>query len=659
MYMENAQFNPAGPIEPDMIKCRLRVGIKNKGVSLDCEMLTPEESGISEYMTWWEYEDARLHPDISPDDPEIIIEELKGRHFINQDKLEKDMEKNTFIAHTFIPWDYSSFMEGYYPPGVLHPLSPDNKMPSNPFKYIAELLHISHLEYCDIMQFIANHIEKGFARFNDNYHIFDDSIDKDKYYKYYKSVNYPMCSVRVIYEDFHEYIPEISYSGMDDAINDEIDFFQNLTNLSGIDKYIPYFRDRGYSIYLSRGFTRERLIYSSIPGCNTDNVPKNIMANYGINRKKIYRRYNTCCYHYCKKCGTELAPEARFCYRCGSTVKNTCSKCGSEYRDGADICMYCGSPREIMWSVNESFIEIAERNEQINYLLNCQNSNKIVFFCGMEWYVIGVTRETCTLLCKDNVRYMELTGNGRTGWCSSNIRKWLNGSFYNMLENYKYSENIINTLSDTRLTDKVSILTSETVEHLDNLITSGKGYWWVLNSVNSSESIWKGCVIGPDGMPIDKISCQESDDLEVNQSVKSFGVRPVVTIRLSADWDPSFDEEEIRDMDYPLMSEEEWCKYDEDYHNKTYSKSNFTVGNYCNKEFMNSNDNFFLETPEVYKDMIDTFSSYDLDYDIPFAYKPSLEEMINEAGIPMDAETSEMLYASSGWTGDESGCVVF
>ena len=48
-----------------------------------------------------------------------------------------------------------------------------------------------------------------------------------------------------------------------------------------------------------------------------------------------------CCY-----CDAELAPNAKFCRRCGKKVATFCSECGTELEGDAKFCPRCGTKVE-------------------------------------------------------------------------------------------------------------------------------------------------------------------------------------------------------------------------------------------------------------------------------------------------------------------------
>ena len=45
----------------------------------------------------------------------------------------------------------------------------------------------------------------------------------------------------------------------------------------------------------------------------------------------------------CPKCGAEVAEQARFCPKCGNTMKIICPKCGRELPSGTKFCSSCGT----------------------------------------------------------------------------------------------------------------------------------------------------------------------------------------------------------------------------------------------------------------------------------------------------------------------------
>ena len=48
----------------------------------------------------------------------------------------------------------------------------------------------------------------------------------------------------------------------------------------------------------------------------------------------------------CKKCGSELKPQAKFCPKCGEKVEETkyCPNCGKVLEAGVKFCSSCGTP---------------------------------------------------------------------------------------------------------------------------------------------------------------------------------------------------------------------------------------------------------------------------------------------------------------------------
>lgn len=48
----------------------------------------------------------------------------------------------------------------------------------------------------------------------------------------------------------------------------------------------------------------------------------------------------------CKKCGSELKPQAKFCPKCGEKVEKVkyCSNCGKVLEAGMKFCSSCGTP---------------------------------------------------------------------------------------------------------------------------------------------------------------------------------------------------------------------------------------------------------------------------------------------------------------------------
>ena len=48
----------------------------------------------------------------------------------------------------------------------------------------------------------------------------------------------------------------------------------------------------------------------------------------------------------CKKCSSELKPQAKFCPKCGEKVEETkyCPNCGKVLEAGVKFCSSCGTP---------------------------------------------------------------------------------------------------------------------------------------------------------------------------------------------------------------------------------------------------------------------------------------------------------------------------
>lgn len=150
----------------------------------------------------------------------------------------------------------------------------------------------------------------------------------------------------------------------------------------------------------------------------------------------------------CKKCGTAMRENAKFCFECGEKVikELKCKKCGSILMPNSKFCDECGTKVEA--SADNS---VAEKDEQQISSMELMKYQGFVEYKGSIYYAVNADESNYYKIIKFDIANEEKTivikgyhYNANAGYgCTSE-------SLFNIMDDYIYYQNYVEGLEDSK-----------------------------------------------------------------------------------------------------------------------------------------------------------------------------------------------------------------
>ncbi len=162
----------------------------------------------------------------------------------------------------------------------------------------------------------------------------------------------------------------------------------------------------------------------------------------------------------CPECGRSSREGAAFCDKCGRKLRSAiCSACGNAVRNGAKFCDMCGfdlAGASLAWPATAPKAGLSSEDLQVGSILEFGTYIQSFTASGpIEWLVLENNGKTALLVSRYGLDYrpfndgLEDPGLAGASWRDSDLRMWLNETFFDVAFNAEEKERIADSVLTT------------------------------------------------------------------------------------------------------------------------------------------------------------------------------------------------------------------